>query len=122
MRVSSNHLHQAAALLQRCLDSQFHKIRGSDDRAAKLPGMLLQDMESFWVGLVGNDHRTFGLHDASFGLCYSCETSTCTSKRQVRYSLFVHKTRIYLQPAAKLDRPTDRQRSTVYRILADLIG
>jgi len=84
MRISGNHLKHTAMLVQSLLGSQFDEVMRSDDRAVQLLGMLLKHLEGFWVGLLGNDYRALGLHDACLSFCDSFNTSACTRFEVVR--------------------------------------
>lgn len=48
-----------------------------DDLTVELLCMLLQDLESLWVGLLGNDNRAVGPHDASLGFSNGLNAATC---------------------------------------------
>ncbi|KAA6423031.1 MAG: hypothetical protein FRX49_07019 [Trebouxia sp. A1-2] len=60
------------------LSSEFDEVMRSYDRAVQPLGMLLKHAEAFWVGLLGNNYRAFGLHDACLSFCNSFNTSACT--------------------------------------------
>lgn len=48
-----------------------------DNLTVELLCMLLQDLESLWVGLLGNDNRSVGPHDASLGFSNRFDAATC---------------------------------------------
>jgi len=113
MSISSNHLKHAAMLVQSLLGSQFNEVMRSDDRAVQPLGMLLKHLEGFRVGLLGNNYRALGLHDACLSFCDSFNTSACTKNEGVRH----HTVRVSQLRCVKYQLMHDR-RDTMPSLLA----
>lgn len=77
MGFDNNSLYPGAAFLACLLRHQVDGVPRMNDLAVELLCMLLQDLESLRVGLLGNDNRAVGPHDAGFGFCNGFNAATC---------------------------------------------
>ena len=54
-----------------------------DNLTVELLCMLLQNLESLWVGLVGNDNRAVRPHDAGLGFSNGFNAATCAWQQRL---------------------------------------
>ena len=76
MGFGSHSLYPSAALLGCLPRQQLNEVAGMDDLTVELLCMLLQHLESLWVGLLGNHDRAMRSHDAGLGFSNRLNAAT----------------------------------------------